>query len=84
MELYLHSPNTHSWRGAWLSTGTTLPLPFTFAVTMVAMVHQCGGCKGQVCWWLLLMMLIQRDAVNNTGDIMMCGSSKGKVVPVLN
>jgi hypothetical protein len=24
MELYLHSPNTPSWRGAKLSTGTTL------------------------------------------------------------
>jgi hypothetical protein len=26
MELYLHSLNTSSWRGAELSTGTTLPL----------------------------------------------------------
>jgi len=26
MELYLNSPNTFSWRGAQLSTGTTLPL----------------------------------------------------------
>jgi hypothetical protein len=24
VELYLHSPNTSSWRGVWLSTGTTL------------------------------------------------------------
>jgi hypothetical protein len=30
VELYLHSPNTSSWRGAWLSTGTTLPLPVSF------------------------------------------------------
>jgi hypothetical protein len=32
VELYLHSPNTISWRGAQFSkksTGTTLPLPFT-------------------------------------------------------
>jgi len=31
VELYLHSPDTRSWRGAQLkkSTGTTLPLPFT-------------------------------------------------------
>jgi hypothetical protein len=30
MELYLHSPNTPSWRGARLqkSTGATLPLPY--------------------------------------------------------
>jgi hypothetical protein len=27
VELYLHSPNTPSWCGAWLSTGTTLPSP---------------------------------------------------------
>jgi hypothetical protein len=27
VELYLHSPNTPSWRGAQ-STGTTLPLPY--------------------------------------------------------
>jgi hypothetical protein len=27
VELYLHTPNTSSWRGAQLSTGTTLPLP---------------------------------------------------------
>jgi hypothetical protein len=26
-ELYLHSPNTSSWRGDQLSTGTTVPLP---------------------------------------------------------
>jgi hypothetical protein len=26
VELYLHSPNTPSWRGAYLSTGRTLPL----------------------------------------------------------
>jgi len=26
VELYLHSHNTPSWRGANLSTGTTLPL----------------------------------------------------------
>jgi hypothetical protein len=25
VELYLHFPNTFSWRGAWLSTGITLP-----------------------------------------------------------
>jgi hypothetical protein len=25
-------PNTPSWRGAQLSTGTALPLPFTFAI----------------------------------------------------
>jgi hypothetical protein len=30
VELYFHSLNTPSWRGAWLSTGTNLPLPFTF------------------------------------------------------
>jgi hypothetical protein len=31
LELYLHSPNTPSWRGAQLkkSTGTTLPLLLT-------------------------------------------------------
>jgi hypothetical protein len=29
VELYIHSPNTPSWRGAYLSTGTTLPLTFT-------------------------------------------------------
>jgi len=29
VELYLHSPNTSSWRGAYLSTGTTLPFTFT-------------------------------------------------------
>jgi hypothetical protein len=27
VELYLHSPNTPSWRGAQGSTGITLPLP---------------------------------------------------------
>jgi len=31
IELYLPPPNT-SWRGAWLSTGTTLPF-FTFYLT---------------------------------------------------
>jgi hypothetical protein len=33
VELYFHSPNTHSWRDAQLkSTGTTLPLTFTFNI----------------------------------------------------
>jgi len=27
VELYFHSPSTSSWRGTYLSTGTTLPLP---------------------------------------------------------
>jgi hypothetical protein len=27
VELYLYSPHTFSWRGAWLSTGTTLRIP---------------------------------------------------------
>jgi hypothetical protein len=31
VELYLYSP-TSSRRGAWLSTGTTLPLPFIHLV----------------------------------------------------
>jgi hypothetical protein len=29
VELYLHSPNTSSWRGARGSTGTTVPFTFT-------------------------------------------------------
>jgi hypothetical protein len=29
VELYLHFPNTPSWRDASLSTGTTLPLPLS-------------------------------------------------------
>jgi hypothetical protein len=32
LELYLHFPNTPSWRGALLSTGTTLPLPHLYNV----------------------------------------------------
>jgi len=37
VELYLHSPNTPSWRGAQLkkSTGTTLPFTFTYASCIV-------------------------------------------------
>jgi hypothetical protein len=33
VELYLHSPNTPSWHGAQLSTGTTLPFTFHVNVT---------------------------------------------------
>jgi hypothetical protein len=29
VELYLPSPNTYSWHGAYLSTGTNLPFTFT-------------------------------------------------------
>jgi hypothetical protein len=32
VELYSHSPNTPSWRGAYLSTGTTLPLHLGYVV----------------------------------------------------
>jgi hypothetical protein len=34
VELYLHSPSTSSWRGAWLSTGTTSPLPLTLPLPL--------------------------------------------------
>jgi hypothetical protein len=33
VELYLHSTNKSSWRGAWSSTGTTWPLPYTHTHT---------------------------------------------------
>jgi hypothetical protein len=32
VELYLHSPNTYSWRSAQLSTGTNLYLPPSLVV----------------------------------------------------
>jgi hypothetical protein len=35
--LYLHYPNTSSWRGAYLSTGTTLPLPRK--LTSIPLIH---------------------------------------------
>jgi hypothetical protein len=35
VELYLHSPNTPSWRGAWLSTGTTLPYTLVGSASVV-------------------------------------------------
>jgi hypothetical protein len=35
VELYLHSPNTPSWRGASLSTGITLPLPLRVLLEFV-------------------------------------------------
>jgi len=38
--LYLHSPNTSSWRGAYLSTGTTLPLRFTFYTLFIRHVSE--------------------------------------------
>jgi hypothetical protein len=39
-ELYLHFPNTPSWRGAYLSTGTTLPY-LSFYSTSAMMLY--GG-----------------------------------------
>jgi hypothetical protein len=38
VELYFHSPNTSSWHGAYLSTGTTLPLP-VFSVGSKQMIR---------------------------------------------
>jgi hypothetical protein len=38
LELYLHSPNTPSWHGAYLSTGTTLPLPLLFRAVIAQSV----------------------------------------------
>jgi hypothetical protein len=35
VELYVRYPNTPSWRGAYLSTGTTLPWLFTFYTLLV-------------------------------------------------
>jgi hypothetical protein len=36
VELYLHSPDTYSWRGAYLSTGTSLTLPYHIMLTFSA------------------------------------------------
>jgi len=32
VDIYFHSPNMPSWCGAYLSTGTTSPLPFTLQI----------------------------------------------------
>jgi hypothetical protein len=42
MELYLHSPNTYSWRGAYLSTGTTLPLLVCFLLPRTGLYLFCN------------------------------------------
>jgi len=36
---YLHSPNTSSWHGDQLSTGTTLPLPFSYVLCIIHLTH---------------------------------------------
>jgi hypothetical protein len=41
VELYLHSPNTPSWRSV-KSTGTTLPLPFNFLVNVLFIYDYCS------------------------------------------
>jgi hypothetical protein len=45
VELYLHFPDTSSWRGTYLSTGTTLPLPlpFTFPCNALRRVLLCDS-----------------------------------------
>jgi len=35
VELYLHTPHTSSWCGAYLSTGTTLPLPLPLTLPLL-------------------------------------------------
>jgi len=55
--LYLHSPNTPSWRGAYLSTGTTtLPLHYWLAVDTyrpfgppLQLIHITSGAWGLIC-----------------------------------
>jgi hypothetical protein len=47
VELYLHSPNTSLWRGAYLSTGTTLP--FTFYVRMLTYMEAYGRIRKAEC-----------------------------------
>jgi len=37
MDLYLHSLNMSSWRGVYLSTGTTLPLLFTLSSDILSL-----------------------------------------------
>jgi hypothetical protein len=45
VELYIQSPNTPSWRGAYLkSTGTTLPFFYHFVTDLV-----CGVFRMQCC-----------------------------------
>jgi len=42
--LYLHSPNTSSWHGPWLSTRTILPLlhPEDYTSSFIALYHFGG------------------------------------------
>jgi hypothetical protein len=54
VELYFHSPNTPSWCGAKLSTGTTLPLPKLPKHTRYLFVHS----KGKLYQCLSKMKLI--------------------------
>jgi hypothetical protein len=44
VELYLHSPNTSSWCGSYLSPGITLPLPLIKIVKTICnyLKVECG------------------------------------------
>jgi hypothetical protein len=43
VEIYLHYPNASSWRGTYLSTGTTLPFTFAFTFTVDTRTSPVAG-----------------------------------------
>jgi hypothetical protein len=60
MEIYLHSPNTPSWRGDELKTSTgTLPFTFTFKIIFISF-HVYGNCYGTI---ILIYMLITTQSL---------------------
>jgi len=53
VELYLHYPNTPSWRGAQLNTGTALPLPLPLPLSVEHIFFQLRSLRFCIRHWPL-------------------------------
>jgi hypothetical protein len=80
LEIYLFSPNTFSWRGAYLSTGTTLHFTFD-TYSLFRSEWRYGQLIISVIKWFIEKLDVLLNEAVSTEKLRSKG--KGKVFPML-